>query len=145
AIGCDRILTATSIDAIDGRGPYNVRASNGFTVSARSVVLATPADATATLLRTRDSELAARCAEIPYSSVATVALAFTREQVAHPLNGSGFVVPRTEANGILAASWLSSKWPHRAPTGCVLMRTFLGGARDPKILERGDADLVKVS
>ena len=33
--------------------------------------------------------------------------AFKREAVAHPLNGSGFVVPRVERTGILAASLLS--------------------------------------
>jgi protoporphyrinogen/coproporphyrinogen III oxidase len=62
--------------------------------------------------------------------------------VAHPLNGSGFVVPRLEGSGILAASWLSSKWPHRAPEGAVLMRTFLGGARDPRALEQSDRELI---
>ena len=42
----------------------------------------------------------------------------TRPTSAHPLNGSGFVVPaRRSGPGILAASWLSSKWPHRAPDG----------------------------
>jgi oxygen-dependent protoporphyrinogen oxidase len=74
-----------------------------------------------------------------------VALGFARNQVRHPLNGSGFVVPRVERTGILAASWLSSKWPHRAPEGRVLLRTFLGGARDPNALERTDAEMVRVS
>ena len=69
-------------------------------------------------------------------------MAFARGAVAHPLNGSGFVVPRREATGILAGSWLSSKWPHRAPEGKVLLRTFVGGGRDPRALERDDAGLV---
>jgi oxygen-dependent protoporphyrinogen oxidase len=55
------------------------------------------------------------------------------------------VVPRVEGTGILAASWLSSKWPHRAPEGRVLMRTFVGGARDPEALLRSDAELVERS
>ena len=74
-----------------------------------------------------------------------VVLAFRRSEVRHPLNGSGFVVPRVEQTGILAASWLSSKWPHRAPAGRVLLRTFVGGARDPRALEQSDAELVRVS
>src|SRR5262249_39409533 len=65
-----------------------------------------------------------------------------REAVSHPLDGSGFVVPRTERTGILAASWLSSKWPHRSPDDRVLLRTFIGGARDPEALEREDRELV---
>ena len=76
---------------------------------------------------------------------ATVAMAFKRRHVRHTLTGSGFVVPRVEATGILAASWLSSKWPNRAPENRVLLRTFLGGARDPKALERSDAELVQTS
>jgi oxygen-dependent protoporphyrinogen oxidase len=62
--------------------------------------------------------------------------------VTHPLNGSGFVVPRAEGSGILAASWLSSKWPHRAPEDHVLMRAFVGGGRDPEALQHTDAELI---
>jgi oxygen-dependent protoporphyrinogen oxidase len=72
-------------------------------------------------------------------------MAFQRSHVRHPLTGSGFVVPRVERTGILAASWLSSKWPYRAPEDRVLMRTFLGGARDPQALERSDAELLRTS
>ena len=71
-----------------------------------------------------------------------MALAFSRGAIADPLNGSGFVVPRVERTGILAASWLSSKWPGRAPDDRVLMRTFIGGARDPQGFERDDDELV---
>jgi protoporphyrinogen/coproporphyrinogen III oxidase len=51
-------------------------------------------------------------------------------------------VPAVEKSGILAASWLSSKWPHRAPADRVLMRTFVGGARDPRALDQTDGELV---
>jgi oxygen-dependent protoporphyrinogen oxidase len=54
-------------------------------------------------------------------------------------------VPRAEGPGILAASWLSSKWSHRAPPERVLLRTFVGGSRDPSALDRSDAELVAVS
>ncbi len=82
------------------------------------------------------------CGEIPYASAATIALAFRRDAVAHPLNGSGFVVPRVENTGIMAGSWLSSKWPNRAPADRVLLRAFVGGARDPARSSKSDAELV---
>ena len=41
--------------------------------------------------------------------------------------------------GIMAGSWLSSKWPDRAPEGYVLVRAFLGGARDPDAISKSDA------
>jgi protoporphyrinogen/coproporphyrinogen III oxidase len=88
-----------------------------------------------------DAEIARLCGDIPYASAGTVVLAFRREDVEHPLSGSGFVVPRVEASGILAATWLSSKWPQRAPEGRVLMRAFVGGTRDPDALEHTDDQL----
>jgi oxygen-dependent protoporphyrinogen oxidase len=119
-----------------------VATATGELIQARAVVLATPAFVTSRLLRDSVPTLADLCDGIPYASAATVAMAFPREAVHHPLNGSGFVVPRVERTGILAAAWLSSKWAHRAPAGTVLLRAFLGGARDPEALERSDRELV---
>jgi oxygen-dependent protoporphyrinogen oxidase len=108
-------------------------------------VLATPAYVTGRLLQTLDARLASLCEEVPYASTATISLAFARDAIRHPLRGSGFVVPRVEGTGILAASFLSSKWPHRAPEGHVLLRTFAGGGRDPKAFHLDDAELVRRS
>jgi oxygen-dependent protoporphyrinogen oxidase len=130
--------------AATGEG-FRVDVERGQEFRCRTVILSTPAYVTASLIRDEDGEIAAHCAAIPYTSIATVALAFSREAVRHPLNGSGYVVPRTEGDGILAATWLSSKWPHRAPPGKVLLRTFIGGARDPAALDQSDADLVRRS
>jgi len=142
AIGDGRVRTATSVSAIDGRGPFTLRTSTGAEVSARAVILATPAYVTSAIIRDRDEELSRLSGEIRYASAGTVALAFRRDAIAHPLAGSGFVVPKVEGSGILAASWLSSKWPHRAPEDHVLLRTFVGGARDPEALQPSDGELV---
>jgi protoporphyrinogen/coproporphyrinogen III oxidase len=89
-----------------------------------------------------DTTIAALAEAIPYASTATVALGYERGQVAHPMDGSGFVVPRVERSPLLAATWVTSKWPHRAPDGHVLLRGFLGGGRDPRRLDAGDEELV---
>ncbi|OFW26257.1 MAG: protoporphyrinogen oxidase [Acidobacteria bacterium RIFCSPLOWO2_02_FULL_65_29] len=122
---------------------YRVDISSGESLTASSVVLAAPAFSVARSVRDLDAHLARLCNEIRYVSTATIALAFPRDAVAHPLNGSGFVVPKVENAGLLAASWLSSKWPHRAPAGRVLLRAFAGGARDPSALQLSDDELVK--
>ena len=125
--------------------PRLVEASDGINYSGRAMILTSPAYVTADLVRNIDADLARLCREIEYASSGTIALAFPRAAVAHPLNGSGFVVPRVERTGILAASWLSSKWPHRAPDGQVLMRAFVGGARDPRALDKRDDELVAMA
>jgi len=141
-LGERNIRMDTAAASVAGRGPFTVRTSGGEAVEGRAVVLATPAYVTGALTRDRDQELARLCEQIPYASSATVALAFRRTDIAHTLDGSGFVVPRVEGTGILAASWLSSKWPHRAPEGRALLRTFIGGARDPDALDRSDDELI---
>src|SRR5262249_12743068 len=121
---------------------FRVETSSGDRLEARAVVLAAPAFAAASLLRGLNPVLAQLCSEIPYASAATIALAFTRDAVSHPLNGSGFVVPKVENTAIMAGSWLSSKWPNRAPADRVLLPAFVGGARDPRALDKSDAELV---
>ena len=145
ALGPANIRLNSGVDAFTGHGPFVVRTSAGDAIEAQAIVVATPAFAASALLREHDGELARLAGDVPYASAATVAMAFERRQVRHPLTGSGFVVPRVEHTGILAASWLSSKWPNRAPDDRVLMRTFLGGARDPQAMERSDAELLRTS
>jgi oxygen-dependent protoporphyrinogen oxidase len=120
---------------------YVVESTAG-TAEARAVLLAVPAYVAASLLRRFDTTLAALCEATPYASTATVAFGYRCDQVAHPMQGSGFVVPRVERSPLLAGTWVTSKWPGRAPDGHVLLRAFLGGGRDPHRLDRGDDELV---
>src|SRR5436190_8762099 len=148
ALPPNAVRLATPVARVDtgpAHGSFRIVTARNDVIEARAAVLAAPAHVTAVLLRDVDSELARRCSEIRYESTATVAMAFDRAAVRHPLNGSGFVVPRAEPSGILAASWLSSKWPHRSPDGTALLRTFFGGARDPQALDRSDNELVEIS
>jgi protoporphyrinogen/coproporphyrinogen III oxidase len=117
--------------------------TDGEPIRSRAVVFATPAYVTSALSGELDAELSRLCGEIPYASTATIVLAYRRADLTHPLNGSGFVVPLVENTGILAGSWMSSKWPNRAPADRVLLRAFVGGARDPQALQRSDPELIR--
>ncbi len=123
-------------------GRYVVESTTGVFQS-RAVVLAVPAYTAASLLRASDTSLAAACDAVPYASTATVAFGYREDQVAHPMKGTGFVVPRVERRALLAGTWVTSKWPGRAPPGHVLLRGFLGGGRDPHRLDRSDDELVQ--
>lgn len=136
-----RVRTPVSRILKDGE-IFRIETGSGDRLDARAVVLATPAFAASAILRDVSPALSQLCGEIPYSSAATIAVAFRRDAVSHALNGSGFVVPKVEHTGIMAGSWLSSKWPNRAPADRVLLRAFVGGARDPRALEKSDAELV---
>ena len=89
-----------------------------------------------------DPSLANLLEEITYSSAATVSLGYRRDDVPHPLDGFGFVVPRTEGRALLAGTFSSVKYPGRAPEGHVLIRGFLGGMLNPKMLLEDDDALI---
>ncbi len=111
-----------------GSGRYVLELADGRREPADAVVLATPAWASGELLRPIAPLASADLASIPYVTTATVSLAFRREQVAHPLRGFGYVVPRAEGRGVMATTWSSSKFAHRAPEDHVLLRSFVGRA-----------------
>ena len=108
-----------------------------------AVVFSTPAPVTARLLEPIDSSIAVPLRAIPYASVAVVALGFHRSQVAHSLDGFGFLIPHVEQRPILGCLWTSSIFPgDRAPEDHVLLRTMVGGARAGHRVEMDDASLL---
>jgi oxygen-dependent protoporphyrinogen oxidase len=141
ALGTATIRYDARVAQIDGRGPFTIVLATGEHLAARSVIVATPAWAAAPLLRSIDEAIASRCAGIAYASSATVFVGLRRYQVRHTLQGTGFVVPRVEGRSLMAGTWVSSKWPNRAPDGHVLLRGFVGGATNESVLECSDQAL----
>jgi protoporphyrinogen/coproporphyrinogen III oxidase len=128
----------------DARGRYVVDTTEG-PLYADEVALTVPAHIVAPLVRDLDAELADMCGELEYASAATIFLAYRKFDVRHPLDAAGFLVPRAENRPILACTFVSSKWDHRAPAGQILLRVFVGGARNEAILEHDDEDLIKIA
>jgi oxygen-dependent protoporphyrinogen oxidase len=134
---------ALSVSRYAGR--YRIDLSDGSSLLADDVVFATPSFVTADLLQQLDSALADRLRAIRYVSTATVSLGFRRSEVAHPLQGAGFIVPASEGRRITACSWSSVKFNHRAPADCVLLRVFIGGALAEELAEQEEAALVQLA
>jgi len=126
-------------------GGWRVELTGGDAVEASEVVLATPAFVTAELVRPHDSALADLLARITYASSAIVTLAYARSQVAHALDGFGFVVPAIEGRRIIAGSFTSVKYEGRAPAEQVLLRVFAGGVLAAHLATLPEAELVAVA
>jgi oxygen-dependent protoporphyrinogen oxidase len=95
------------------------------------LVLATSADVAGTLLRDVNAAFEPVMAGIEYAPVAVVSLGYRREDVAHSLEGFGFLVPRSSGLQVLGTVWNSSLFPGRSPAGHVLLTSFVGGATNP--------------
>jgi oxygen-dependent protoporphyrinogen oxidase len=71
--------------------------------------------------------------EIRYPPVASVVLSFRREDVAHPCEGFGMLIPRVEGFKILGTIFSSSLFPNRAPAGHHTLTSYIGGERYPEL------------
>lgn len=71
--------------------------------------------------------------QVQYPPVATLVLGFRREEVSHPLDGFGMLVPEVEPFNILGVLFSTTMFPNRAPEGHVLLTVYLGGTRAPHI------------
>lgn len=83
-------------------------------------------------LATSLKESLSSLAELPYAPISLITLGFKRQDVRHPLNGLGFLVPEVEKMNILGTLFNSSMFKNRAPEGCVTLATFIGGSRNPE-------------
>ena len=125
-------------------GGYSLKLANGKSLKARTVILATPAYITAELVKHIDTPLAKELLSIPYVSTATASLAYRREDIVHPLDGFGFVVPRLERRKIMASTWSSIKFANRAPENNLLLRCFVGGANNQHLSLLSEPEIVSI-
>lgn len=99
-------------------------------LEAKSVVLATPAPATAKILRPLAASASAVLEEIPYPPVACVVLAYPETALRSPLNGFGNLIPRGQGIRTLGTIWSSALFGGRTPSGWFVLTNFIGGATD---------------
>ncbi len=138
-----RVRLGQGVRALERVGTrWSVRTAEA-THEADAVLLAVPARRAAPLLAPLDPELAAHLRAVRFGSAATATFAWRRQDVPHPLDASGFVVPAIEGRLLLAATWASAKWPGRAPKGKVLIRVFLGGNDRDECVRFSDAELTR--
>jgi oxygen-dependent protoporphyrinogen oxidase len=128
-----------------GTWRLNIGGDRRREVSAGTVIVATPAHRATHLLRDVDGQLSDDLASIPHAGCVVVSLGYRREQIGHPLDGFGFVVPAIEKRQILSGSFSSVKYPGRAPDGHELIRVFIGGACQEELVSLGDDRLRSIA
>lgn len=122
-------------------GSWLVELLDGQSFEADAVIATTESHATARMIDAADPALALQLRAIPYASSVIVNVAYRRDQIQHPLDGFGAVVPAIEGRSILAVSFSSIKFPSRAPAGTALFRVFIGGATQPDLVDLDDEAL----
>lgn len=132
---------AVSLSFEPGSARWTIVSESGERIQADALCLAVPACTASRWLRDTAPELAHRLGDLSYESVATLNLAFDSAQIAHPLDGFGFVVPRSERRSLMACTFVHRKFSGRAPEGKALLRAFIGGAFGREYFGKPDAEL----
>ncbi|HLE24666.1 MAG TPA: protoporphyrinogen oxidase [Thermodesulfobacteriota bacterium] len=126
-------------------GGWRVFMEDGTWLDTDGIIIATPAYQTAALVERLDKSLASDLRKIEYASSVVINLAYRGEDISHPLDGFGFVVPMVEKLTIIACSFSSVKFAGRAPEGSVLLRCFVGGAINPEAYELENSELINAA
>jgi protoporphyrinogen/coproporphyrinogen III oxidase len=108
---------------------------------AERLVLAVPANAAGKLLASVGAEFQTHLGSLEYAGVGVVSLGYHKKQIADPLNGFGFLVPRSSGLSVLGTVWNSSLFPDRAPEAHALLTNFLGGATNPAVIHQPATEL----
>ena len=127
------------------RTGFKAELVGGGRIVADAALVAVPAPMAAMVLAEVDADLAHALHQIPHVSTATVSAAFPLPAIPRPLNGFGYLVPRQEGRSVLASTWNSVKFPHRAPADHALLRAFIGRAGDDDIAAAPEHDLLEMA
>ena len=112
-------------------------------VTARSVVLTTPAYVSAKLLKDYLPNASQALNEIFYPTVACVVLAYPKSEFAYDMKGFGNLIPRTQGVRTLGTIWSSSLFAGRAPEGWQLLLNFIGGTLDPALAKLSEPEIIQ--
>ncbi|WP_214830782.1 protoporphyrinogen oxidase [Exiguobacterium sp. s56] len=127
----DRLCLGTRVAAVR---PHEVVLEDGTVESFDGIVLATSPNALGPLLGLPEAE---RLSSLKRTSSITVLAAFEKADV-EALDGTGYVIAKSEGNALTACSWMHKKWPHMAPENKALLRVYIGSAFVPDLLTESD-------
>ena len=120
---------------------WTVFGKAGEKAQARRLVVTCPTFVATQIFKEYDPDLSTAFGAVSYAPIIVVVSGHKREDISHPLDGFGFLIPRHQRIRTLGSIWTSSIFPNRAPDGHVQFRTMLGGAGDKSVLNLTDEEL----
>lgn len=144
----NRLLLNTEVVSVDKKEQkYNIKFKSIDTYADEvfdSVIFSVPSKITGRLLKNIDTCLSEDLINIYYPPVAVVFTGFKKNKISFNPDGFGFLVPEVENRKILGSLWSSVIFPDRAPEDSHLFTNFVGGARQPELVNINDNDLTGI-
>ncbi|QDT65048.1 protoporphyrinogen oxidase [Calycomorphotria hydatis] len=126
-------------------GTWLLDVGDSESVEFDAVVLALRANVSSRQLSKISPSLSELLGKIRYASSAVVTTCYELSDFDSRMDAFGLVVPSRENKQTLAVSLSSRKFPGRAPDGQIVLRSFLGGAMRPEVLEKTDNELIQIA
>ena len=138
------VRPGTAVTAVEQTAtvPYRIKCADGSEFEADIVIVASPAFAAADMLSGLDGAISETLRQIPYASMTVICFGYDHGQIAHSLDGFGYLIPKKEGRNTLGTLWDSSMFENRAPEGKVLLRSMMGGACFPEYVKLSDDEVV---
>ncbi|MEO8399273.1 MAG: protoporphyrinogen oxidase, partial [Ignavibacteriaceae bacterium] len=142
----DKIIFDAEVISIEKRnGGYIVKFSNKGNIKSIycDILISTlPAFAASNLFRSFDENVSKHLNQIYYPPVFVLYLAYFKKDIRQTLDGFGFLIPSKEKKSFLGAIWNSVIFPERIDNDKAVFTLFIGGARNPEIINLDKEDLI---
>ncbi|MDQ8179087.1 protoporphyrinogen oxidase [Pelagicoccus sp. SDUM812005] len=122
------------------------RDGENFEGFAKSLLVCIPSHATKRIAWSKGiSEPLKASPNLEYPPVHSLALGFRRDQIEHPLDGFGVLVPSKESPTVLGVLFSSSLYAGRAPDGHCLLTVMIGGIRHRELAALDPDKLLQIA
>ena len=139
---CLKLNTAVSSITKNEDGTFALSCANGDTYTCDTLICALPSHVSVALFQDFAPDLARSIEQIPSQPIAVICTGHDRAEVAHTMDGFGYLVPPNQGKDVLGSIWTSSVFPGFAPEGKVYLRTMVGGAIHPDYVAQSDEQLM---
>jgi oxygen-dependent protoporphyrinogen oxidase len=125
----------TSIEKLEQGYKINYNdAGSPTTLNCNFIISTIPAYTAAGVFSGLDPKLADHLNKVYYPPVLVLYLAYEKKNIGRPLDGFGFLIPAKEKKSFLGAIWSSVLFPNRSSDENASFTLFVGGARDPEVV-----------
>ena len=137
------ILKGVKVEAIEQLtdGSMKVHLNNIAPFQADAVIMTTPFNVAKSVFKKYD--LMKALPSMNCATIATVTMAFKREQMSKYKDALNFFVSRNSDLTITSCTWSNRKWNNVAPEGYDLLRVYIGRVGDEAIVELSDSEIEK--
>ena len=133
-------LSSKITSITESNNQYSLALENSESQEFDLVIFASPAGSTGKILQSLDEKLGKEISAIPYSSINVVPQGF-KKSPPPVVNAFGYLAPSSEPNKIMGNLFDASVFPNRAPENSFIIRTMIGGGRNPELFNSTDDEL----